>query len=29
MWKGYYRLDIFVPSSDNVIDTKNIEIVYD
>lgn len=29
MWKGYYRLDIFVPNSENVIDTKNVEIVYD
>lgn len=29
MWKGYYRLDIFVPNSNNVIDTRNIEIVYD
>lgn len=29
MWKGYYRLDIFVPDSSNVIDTKNVEIVYD
>lgn len=29
MWEGYYRLDIFVPSKDNVIDTKNVEIIYD
>ena len=29
MWEGYYRLDIFVPNSDNVIDTRNVEIVYD
>lgn len=29
MWEGYYRLDIFVPSSKDVIDTKNVEIVYD
>lgn len=29
MWQGYYRLDIFVPSSNDVIDTKNIEIIYD
>ena len=29
MWEGYYRLDIFVPNSDNVIDTKNVEIIYD
>ena len=29
MWEGYYRLDIFVPNSNNVIDTKNVEIVYD
>lgn len=29
MWEGYYRLDIFVPSKDNVIDTKNVKIIYD
>ena len=29
MWQGYYRLDIFVPNSDNVIDTSNVEIIYD
>lgn len=29
MWNGYYRLDIFVPNSENIIDTKNVEIVYD
>ena len=29
MWKGYYRLDIFVPSSNDVIDIKNVEIIYD
>lgn len=29
MWEGQYRLDIFVPNSQNVIDTKNVEIVYD
>ena len=29
MWEGYYRLDIFVPDSSNVIDTRNVEIVYD
>jgi len=29
MWEGYYRLDIFVPNSDNVIDTRNVEIIYD
>ena len=28
MWEGYYRLDIFVPDSKNMIDTKNIEIIY-
>lgn len=28
MWKGYYRLDIFVPTSTDVIDTKNAEIIY-
>lgn len=28
MWKGYYRLDIFVPTSNDVIDTKNVEITY-
>lgn len=28
MWKGYYRLDIFVPTSNDVIDTKNAEIIY-
>lgn len=29
MWEGYYRLDIFVPSKDNIIDIKNTEIIYD
>lgn len=28
MWEGYYRLDIFVPSSKDVIDIKNAEIIY-
>ena len=28
MWEGYYRLDIFVPSSKNMINIKNAEIIY-
>lgn len=28
MWKGYYRLDIFVPTPKDVIDTKDNEIIY-
>lgn len=29
MWENYYRLDIFVPDKNNIIDTKNVEIIYD
>lgn len=29
MWEGYYRIDIFVPSSNDVIDTKDVKIIYD
>lgn len=29
MWEGYYRIDIFVPSKNNIIDINNIELTYD